>query len=209
MNTDNIKWLGHSTIKIIGNNIIYIDPYNIEENYNDADIIFVTHAHYDHYSPDDILKCKKNTTIIVITEDLYEQTINLGFPEENILKVLPNNNYTINNITINTIPAYNTNKSFHPKHNNWVGYIITIDNINYYIAGDTDITEESKRVKCDIAFLPIGGTFTMDAIEASSLANTIEPKVVIPIHYGSIVGTREDLLVFKSNLNSNIKCPTT
>ena len=209
MNIDNIKWLGHSTIKIIGNNIIYIDPYNIEENYNDADIIFVTHAHYDHYSPDDILKCKKNTTIIVITEDLYEQTINIGFPEENILKVLPNNNYTINNININTIPAYNTNKSFHPKHNNWVGYIITIDNINYYIAGDTDITEESKRVKCDIAFLPIGGTFTMDAIEASSLANTIEPKVVIPIHYGSIVGTREDLLVFKSNLNSNIKCPTT
>ena len=88
MNIDNIKWLGHSTIKIIGNNIIYIDPYNIEENYNDADIIFVTHAHYDHYSPDDILKCKKNTTIIVITEDLYEQTINIGFPEENILKVL-------------------------------------------------------------------------------------------------------------------------
>lgn len=208
MNTDNIKWLGHSSVKIISNNIIYIDPYNLKEDYNDADIIFITHAHYDHYSPEDILKCKKDTTKIVITEDLYERTISLGFKENDIIKVLPNNTYKVNNITFNTIPAYNTNKSFHPKHNNWVGYVILIDNNRYYIAGDTDITPESKTVKCDIAFLPIGGTFTMDAREASSLANTIEPKVVVPIHYGSIVGTKEDLEIFKTNLKDNIKCDT-
>lgn len=206
MNTNNIKWLGHSSIKIISNNIIYIDPYNLKENYNDADIIFITHAHYDHYSPEDILKCKKDTTKIVITEDLYERTLELGFIQNNIIKVLPNNTYKVNNITFSTVPSYNTNKSFHPKQNNWVGYVISIVNTTYYIAGDTDITEESKKVKCDIAFLPIGGTFTMDAIEASSLANTIEPKIVVPIHYGSIVGTKEDLEIFKSNLNDNIKC---
>ena len=201
-----IKWLGHSAIKIIEDNIIYIDPYNIKENFNDADIIFITHSHYDHFSPNDIKKCMNNDTKIVVTQDLYNDTLKLGFRESNILSVLPNNKYSIENINFTTLPSYNINKNYHPKENNWVGYVIEINNIKYYIAGDTDITEEAKGVKCDVAFLPIGGTFTMNYEEAATLANEIEPKLVIPIHYGTIVGSDMDALNFKNNIKNGIKC---
>lgn len=202
----NINWLGHSTIRILGNKTVYIDPYNIKENYNDADIIFITHNHYDHFSKEDIIKCMNKNTKIVVTEDLYQDAISLDFNNNNILIVLPNNNYIIENINFSTIPAYNINNKFHPRKNNWVGYIININNQKLYIAGDTDITTESKNVKCDIAFLPIGGTYTMNYKEASTLANIINPKIVIPIHYGSIVGTIQDAVDFKANINTNIEC---
>lgn len=203
---ENIKWLGHSTIKLLGDKIIYIDPFRIQENYNDADIIFITHSHYDHFSEEDIKKCINDNTTIVVTDDLYDKTLSLGFKAQNIISVMPNNNYVIGNIAFSTVPAYNINKQFHPKSNSWVGYIINTNNTSYYIAGDTDITDEAKQVKCDIAFLPVGGTYTMTYSEASQLANIIEPKLVIPIHYGSIVGTKEDALKFKENIKASIRC---
>lgn len=203
---DNIKCLGHSSIKIINDKVIYIDPYNLKESNNDADIIFITHSHYDHFSINDINIIKKDNTIIVITEDVYNEVLKLGFKESNIIKVLPNNNYIIDNIKFNTIPSYNINKSFHPKDNNWVGYLIEIDNIKYYIPGDTDLIEEAKEIKCDILFVPIGGTYTMDYIEASILTNIIKPKIVIPIHYGSIVGSKIDADRFKELLDEDIEC---
>lgn len=202
----NVEWLGHSTIKILSDKIIYIDPYNIKEEFHDADIIFITHNHYDHFSIKDIKKCMKNNTKIIVTEDLYEDTLNIGFTEENILSVFPNNNYTLEHIKFCTIPAYNNNNKFHPKEKNWVGYIININNIRYYIAGDTDITVENEKVTCDIAFLPVGGTFTTNYEEAAMLANIIEPKIAVPIHYGTLVGTKEDAINFKANLKDSIKC---
>ena len=203
---ENIKVLCHSSIKFEKGQIIYFDPYNINENYNDADVIFITHSHYDHFSEEDILKVKKETTKIVVPEDLYDRSLELGFTENNILVVTPNMEYEVSNIKFKTIPAYNINKNFHPKANNWVGYLITLDNVVYYIAGDTDITEENKKIKCDVAFVPIGGTYTMTAKEAASLVNEINPKVVVPIHYGLIVGTKEDAEIFKESLNKNIEC---
>ncbi len=203
---ENIKVLCHSSIKFEKGQIIYFDPYNINENYNDADVIFITHSHYDHFSEEDILKVKKETTKIVVPEDLYDRSLELGFTENNILVVTPNMEYEVSNIKFKTIPAYNINKNFHPKANNWVGYLITLDNVVYYIAGDTDITEENKKIKCDVAFVPIGGTYTMTAKEAASLVNEINPKVVVPIHYGLIVGTKEDAEIFKESLNNNIEC---
>ncbi len=203
---NNIKWLGHSSVKIILDKIIYIDPYNIKENYNDADYIFITHSHYDHYSCNDINKCLKEDTKLIITSDLIDKVNTINIKEEYITTVLPNNNYQIDDLLVSTIPAYNTNKPFHPKENNWVGYIIEINNIKYYIAGDTDITKEAKSVKCDIAFLPIGGTYTMDYKEAIILTNIIKPKLVVPIHYGSIVGTINDAINFKNSIDKNIKC---
>ena len=110
----------------------------------------------------------------------------------------------VNNIKVKTIPAYNISKNFHPKANNWVGYIITLDNVVYYIAGDTDITEENRKVKCDVAFVPIGGTYTMTAEEAAKLVNEINPKIAVPIHYGLIVGSKEDEEIFKNSVNNNI-----
>ena len=201
---EDIKVLCHSSIKFDKGQVIYFDPYKINKNYNDADIIFITHSHYDHFSEEDILKVKKEKTKIVIPKDLYDKTIELGFEKENILLAEPNEEYEANNIKFKTIPAYNVDKNFHPKANNWVGYIITLDNVVYYIAGDTDITEENKKVKCDVAFVPIGGTYTMTAEEAAKLVNEIKPKIAVPIHYGLIVGTKEDEEVFKSLVNENI-----
>ena len=203
---NNIEVLCHSSIKINKEIIIYFDPFKIEKNYNDADIIFITHDHYDHYSEEDIDKVIKNNTIIVSPIDLLEKLLNKGLKKENIISVKPYEDYNIRNLKFSTIPAYNTNKQFHPRKNNWVGYLIELEGITYYIAGDTDITEDNKKIKCDVAFVPIGGTFTMNYQEASELINTIKPKIVVPIHYGSIVGTKEDAINFKKLINPEIEC---
>jgi L-ascorbate metabolism protein UlaG (beta-lactamase superfamily) len=201
-----IECLGHSTIKINkSNKIIYIDPYNIKNGLNDADYIFITHNHYDHFSEVDIKKVKNNETIIIITEDLYTNTLKLGFNGMNIITVKPNENYQVDGIKFSTISAYNTNKTFHPKENEWVGYIIELENSKYYIAGDTDITDENKKVKCDVAFVPVGGTYTMDFKEAAHLINEIKPKIAVPIHYGSIVGTDQDATDFVKLLRPDVK----
>jgi len=199
----NIKWLGHSSIKISGSKQIYIDPYNIKDEYKDADIIFITHSHYDHFSLDDIDKCRKNSTVLVITRDLEEKVKELNIQ---YIIVEPYNSYIVDNISFETIPSYNINKSYHPKNNNWVGYVININNNKYYVAGDTDITEETKKIVCDVAFLPIGGTYTMNYREAAELVNIIKPKYVIPIHYGTIVGDMDDALKFKELLDKDIIC---
>ena len=202
-----IQCLGHSTIKINKNSkIMYIDPFNIEEEKNDADIIFVTHSHYDHYSPKDIDKIKKEDTIIVITNDLYNEAKQSGFKESKIVTVKPNQIFNVSNIIVTTVPAYNINKKFHPKENEWVGYILNIENIKYYIAGDTDITDENRKVECDVAFVPVGGTYTMTSKEAAELVNEIMPNIAIPIHYGSIVGTKQDAIDFKEKLDERIRC---
>ena len=202
---ENIEVLYHSSIRIEKEKIIYIDPYKINKNYNDADIIFVTHDHYDHYSEEDIDKVKKENTVIVVPEGLLTKLINKGIKQENIITVKPNNKYEVEGIKIETIPAYNIEKQFHPKANNWVGYIIDMNGIKYYIAGDTDITEENKKVKCDVAFVPVGGTYTMDYREAAALVNEIKPKIAVPIHYGSVVGTVEDANQFIKLLDKEIQ----
>ena len=201
---NNIEVLCHSSIRMNKGKIIYVDPFHIEENYQDADIILITHSHYDHFSEEDIEKVRKADTIIYVTEDYVENARQLGFSENKIIGVKPNQTYYEGNIEINTVPAYNVNKQFHPKENNWVGYILKIDGISYYIAGDTDITEENKKIKCDVAFVPVGGTYTMTAKEAAELVNIIKPKVAIPIHYGDIVGTKEDAITFVNSLEDGI-----
>ena len=188
---EDITVLCHSSIKMNKEKVIYIDPFKIDKNYNDADIIFITHDHYDHYSEEDIDRVKKEDTVIIV-------------PEELLTKVL--RKYMVEGIKFETVPAYNTNKQFHPKENEWVGYIIEIKGIRYYIAGDTDITEENKKVKCDVAFVPVGGTYTMDFKEAANLINEIQPKIAVPIHYGSVVGTKQDAIDFSKLLNPKIEC---
>ena len=202
---NNIEVLCHSSIRMNKGKIIYVDPFHIEENYQDADIILITHSHYDHFSEEDIEKVRKADTKIYVTEDYVENARQLGFSENKIIGVKPYQTYYEGDIEINTVPAYNVNKQFHPKENNWVGYILKIDGISYYIAGDTDITEENKKIKCDVAFVPVGGTYTMTAKEAAELVNIIKPKVAIPIHYGDIVGTKEDATTFVNSLENGIE----
>ena len=201
---ENIKVLCHSSIVINLEKVIYIDPFRINQNYKNADIIMITHDHYDHYSEEDIQKVKKEDTIIVIPEDLLENVQKLGFSKDNIIAVKPNEKYVVENIKLETIPAYNINKNFHPKENNWLGYILTIKDIKYYIAGDTDITDENKKVKCDVALVSIGGTYTMNYKEAAELINYIKPELVIPTHYGEIVGKKEDAIEFIKLINPDI-----
>lgn len=205
MNTNNIEVNTQSSIRLELDKIIYFDPFQIKEDKHDADIIFITHEHYDHLDKDSIEKIKKDNTLIIAPKSM-EKTINEI--EVNDYKYLnPNEEINIDNINIKTIPAYNIDKDFHPKENNWLGYIITYNNITYYIAGDTDKTIDNESVKCDIAFLPIGGYYTMDASDASNLAKIINPKVVIPIHYGTIVGNKTDadeLIKFLSDTNIEV-----
>ena len=202
---ENIEVLYHSSIRINKEKTIYIDPFKIDRNYNDADIVFITHDHYDHYSEEDIDKVINENTTIIIPEELLTKLLKKGINKNAIITVEPNEKYVVQGIKFETIPAYNTNKTFHPKKNGWVGYIIIINGIRYYIAGDTDITEENKKVKCDVAFVPVGGTYTMNFKEAANLINEIKPKIAIPIHYGSVVGTEQDAIDFIRLLHPEIK----
>lgn len=202
---ENVEVLCHSSIKINKEKVIYIDPFKIDKNYNDADIIFITHDHYDHYSEDDIEKIKKNDTVIVAPEELLTKLLRKGFRQDYIITVTPDEQDMVEGIKFETVPAYNTDKQFHPKENEWVGYIIELNGYRYYIAGDTDITEENKKVKCDVAFVPVGGTYTIDFKEAAQLINEIQPKIAVPIHYGSVVGTKQDATDFIKLLNPSIK----
>ena len=203
---EGIEVLYHSSIRMEKDgHVIYFDPYGIKEEKNDADIIFCTHSHYDHFSEEDILKIKNEKTKILITTDLLERILKLGFRQEDITLAIPNSSYKVLDIEINTIPAYNVDKQFHPKEKNWVGYILKLENKLLYIAGDTDITKENKQVECDIALLPIGGTYTTTYEEAAELANIISPEIIIPMHYGDIVGEKEYGIKFKDLINDRIK----
>lgn len=203
---EGIQVLCHSSIRMKRDMTIYFDPFQINHDDNDADILLITHDHYDHYSEEDIDRVVKKDTIVVAPMDLKEKLLNHGFQIEQIVLVEPNQTYQVKGIEVHTIPAYNTNKAFHKKEYGWVGYLIILDGITYYIAGDTDITEENLQVRCDVAFVPVGGTYTMTYEEGARLANQIHPKIAIPIHYGSIVGTKEDGKKFSELLDSDILC---
>ena len=190
-----------SSIRIEDEKIIYADPLNIPSECHDADIILITHAHYDHYSVDDIKKVMKNDTVIICPK-LMDEADDLGI---DVKKVMPNEKFEVSGIEFETIPAYNKLKPFHPKSNGWVGYIINSkQNGQIYISGDTDVTAENQQVKCRIALVAIGGHFTMNAQQAAGLVNTIKPEFAIPTHYGSIVGKPEDADVFSKNVDNGI-----
>lgn len=196
---DNIS-VFHSSIRIVGSKTIYFDPYKVEENHNDADVIFVTHEHFDHYSPEDIDKVIKDDTIIVAPQSMASK-----LDYENVLLVDPEKEYEVCGIKFSTVWSYNVGKPFHPKKNCWVGYLVSLDDTIYYVAGDTDVTEEAKAVKCDVAMLPCGGFYTMNVKEAASLANIIKPKIAVPTHYGSVAGSKEDGDEFVSLLEDGIQ----
>ena len=204
-----LEVIAHSAIRIENKDgqVIYLDPFMLNDNYkNDANFIFITHSHYDHFSPEDIYKIKNEKTKIILTEDLLEKAIDCGFNIENIIQVIPNNEYEEENIKFQTIPAYNINKQFHKKEFGWIGYILNIDEKKVYVAGDTDITKEALNVKCDIALVPVGGTYTMTAEEAAELIEKIKPKEkAIPTHYKTIVGSVNDAIRFKELLNGKIE----
>ena len=203
---DNIEVNTQNSIRIESRvGTIYVDPLEIGNDAHDADYILITHDHYDHFSPEDIRKIVKADSILVVPEKMADKAQEVAGDVGKIETVKPGVYRELNGLEFETVPAYNLLKPFHPKSAEWVGYVLRIDGQRIYIAGDTDATKEAKAVKCEIALVPIGGTYTMDAKKAAELVNTIRPNVAIPVHYGSIVGKPADGQVFAENVKDPIK----
>lgn len=195
----NIHWLGHAGFMITGRRVIHIDPYQLRFP-EVGDIILITHDHSDHCSPDDVKWLRKGATVIVAPEACAAKF------KGDVRMVKPGDTLTIKGVTIEVVPAYNLDKQFHPKKAGGVGYIITtVEGTRIYHAGDTDLIPEMDQVKADVALLPVGGTYTMDAVEAAQAANKIKPKVAIPMHWGNIVGSRQDAEKFRDLCEVEVK----
>ena len=197
-----INWLGHSGFLIKNSKVIYIDPYNIKANSEKADLILITHSHYDHCSVADMNKVIKEGTKIVIPADCQSKITRFDMPIR-IEIIEPGQQLTYGDIKVSTLAAYNVDKPFHSKDEGWVGYLIEVNGILIYHAGDTDVIPEMQRLtgykqsnKKFVALLPVGGRFTMTAEEAIEAAKIIKPSLAIPMHYGSVVGSEEDAQEF-------------
>lgn len=209
MDLNHITVNTQSSIRIEGSRILYFDPFQIKDSKHDADVIFVTHEHYDHFEPDSIAKIKKESTILVAPESMKKKVLSeSGMTPDRCVFCEPDGMYEQENIVIETVRAYNKLKPFHPKMNKWLGYIVTMDDVRYYVAGDTDVNADIEKVQCDVALIPIGGHYTMDKKQAADYIAHIAPTAVIPTHYGSIVGAKADGREFEERLramNKNVR----
>jgi L-ascorbate metabolism protein UlaG (beta-lactamase superfamily) len=201
-----IEVLTHSSIRIHAREgIIYFDPFEVNEIYHDADFIFITHEHYDHFSPRDIEKVAGNQTILVIPRTMEEQMGDVSEMVSNIEMLAPGDKERIKHLQVEAIPAYNVEKKHHLKGKKWLGYKLKLEGKWVYIAGDTDENEDNTEVECDIALVPIGGTYTMNPKEAAQFVNKMKPEIAIPTHYGTVVGTPEDAELFKNYVDEGIE----
>ena len=194
----NLNWLGHAGFLIENSKKIYIDPFQISEGLPKADLILITHSHYDHCSIEDLKKIVTKNTKIIMTADSQSKITKFDFPIKMII-IEPNQELNIFDIKISTIPSYNIDKDFHQKEEGWVGYLIKYNDVIIYHAGDSDIIPEMQKLtgykqknNKFIALLPVGGRFTMNPEEASEAAKIIKPSLAIPMHWGSIIGSKQD-----------------
>jgi L-ascorbate metabolism protein UlaG (beta-lactamase superfamily) len=195
-----IKWLGHAGFKItdvLENRIIYIDPYQIKDS-EPADIILITHSHYDHCSIEDIKKIATPKTVFLAPADCQSKLQGKVDMRDSVI-MASGKTITMGNIDVEAIPAYNTDKNFHIKDNEWVGYVVDINSKRIYHCGDTDaIPEMSKLRNIDIALMAVSGTYVMTAEEAAKAIGSFEPKLAIPMHYGSLIGDKNNAEQFKA-----------
>ncbi|MCD6257292.1 MBL fold metallo-hydrolase [Candidatus Aerophobetes bacterium] len=197
--TVKITWLGHASFKVEEKSRVYIDPWKIKET-EKADLVLITHSHYDHLSPEDVEKIQGERTSIVVPYD------GVGKLRGNVRGIAPGESISVNDVNIQAVPAYNVGKSYHPKGNKWVGYVVEIGGISIYHAGDTDFIPEMKEINPYVALLPIGGTYTMGVDDALRAVESLNPHIVIPMHYGDIVGSINDARRFaKSCKKAEVK----
>lgn len=191
-----------SSIKIRGAKTIYFDPLEIVEQPHDADMVFITHEHYDHFSPEDIRKVIKEDTNMIVPNVMIELVREKGFGVADIYGMNPFQEKDFGGVKCKGIPAYNIGKHFHPKSNDWLSYLVELDGTTYYVMGDTDVTDEAKAAEADVVFVPIGGKYTMDAREAAEYINVKQPGLVVPIHYADVAVCE----IFKSLICKEQKC---
>ena len=194
---EKMTWLGHDCFRIDGSKTVYFDPYNLEPG-EKADLVLVTHDHFDHCSPEDIDKIMQPETVIVTERDSAKKL------SGNVKTIKPGDSLAVDDVNIEAVPAYNTNKDFHPKANGWLGFILEMDGVRIYHAGDTDFIPEMEGLNVDIALLPVSGTYVMTADEAVKAALAIDPGVAVPMHYGAIVGDSSNADAFKAKLEGKV-----
>jgi L-ascorbate metabolism protein UlaG (beta-lactamase superfamily) len=196
----NLRWLGHDAFLLrAGGKSIYFDPFQLGPGLPPADIICISHAHYDHCSPADVLAIQQPSTLIVTEIQAAAKLTG------KIVTLAPGERREVEGVTIEAVPAYNTNKQFHPQANHWLGFILTVDGVRVYHAGDTDYVPEMKNIRADIALLPVSGTYVMTAEEAAQAAMAIGPKIAVPMHYAAIVGTTDDAARFAAALAGRVR----
>ncbi len=190
-----LHWLGHDAFRVDGPPVVYFDPWRLDDGAPEADLVLVSHDHFDHCSPEDVAKvCGPDTVILAAAAAAAKL--------EGARAMAPGDQVEAAGAVVEAVHAYNVNKfrspgqPFHPRGDGHVGWIVTLGGLRLYFAGDTDSIPEMADVACDVALLPVSGTYVMTAAEAVEAANAIGAKVVVPMHYGEIVGTVEDAEAF-------------
>jgi L-ascorbate metabolism protein UlaG (beta-lactamase superfamily) len=182
-----LHWFGHASFRLTGSRTVFIDPWKLPAGSGTADVVIVSHSHYDHLSADDVSTIRQKDTAVFAPQDC------VGKLGGKVTTISPGQSHEARGVTVEAIPAYNPNKQFHPKANGWIGVVVTLDGKRVYYSGDTDRIPEMGQLRdIDLALLPVGRTYTMDAAEAALAAAAIKPGRAVPYHWGDIVGTRKD-----------------
>lgn len=170
---------------------IYVDPFGVPEDAPKARAVLITHPHPDHFSMNDLKRVMTPETLFVVPLEVADT---LQGEVGRMIVVSPGDAIEVVGLSVDAVAAYNIQpgRTNHPKEKNWVGYVIAVDGVRYYHAGDTDLIPEMEPISCDVAMLPIGGTFTMDFKEAAQAVRVLSPKVIVPMHYGYFAGSASD-----------------
>jgi len=185
-----ITWMGHATFRIAGSRVVYVDPWKVASSPGDGHVVFVSHSHFDHLSAEDIRKVSARGAVLIAPPDVISQ-VGSGYT------LLPGDVFDADGVKVIGVPAYNVGKAFHPKANGWLGAVIEMDGVRTYYAGDTDKIDEMNDLSAiDVALLPVGGTYTLDAAEAAAAADAIGCAAAIPYHFGEVVGSAADAAAF-------------
>ena len=195
--TDRIAWLGHAGFRFSGSRVVYFDPW--EAGGLTADLILITHDHFDHCDPATV-KALAGPQTRIVTEPASAAKLKDEGLELQATVMKPGDELEISGVRVKAVPAYNTNKDFHPRAKNYLGFVATMDGLSVYHAGDTDHIPEMKGIKAQAALLPVSGTYVMTAEEAVQAALDLEPELIVPMHFGKIVGDEEMAKAFAAAL---------
>ena len=211
LSLENVRVYTQSAIRIEGarGTVAYLDPFSLTdaEAAHDADYVLITHAHYDHLSPEDYARVAGEKTVVVAPASMAGDVA--GLPAAEVKLMTAGEKLELPGLTVEAMPAYNVEPerlAMHPQANGWLGYVVTLDGepTRYYVSGDTDQNADNEAVSCDVALVPIGGTYTCDPRQAAAFVNALRPRAVVPTHYGSIVGTYDDFDAFAAAVDPAI-----